>query len=76
MFTREDKGEYSSDLFTEYKKRRHDLSRLFDESYLVDMGHINADAVRDALSMPVVSTDELFEIEQLAGVERWVRTIQ
>ncbi|MDR6438222.1 asparagine synthase (glutamine-hydrolyzing) [Paenarthrobacter nicotinovorans] len=76
LFTREDKGEYSSDLFTEYKKRRHDLSRLFDESYLVDMGHINADAVRDALSMPVVSTDELFEIEQLAGVERWVRTIQ
>lgn len=76
LFTREDKGEYSSDLFTEYKKRRHDLSRLFDESYLVDMGHINADAVRDALSMPVVSTDELFEIEQLAGVERWVRAIQ
>ncbi len=76
LFTREDKGEYSSDLFTEYKKRRHDLSRLFDESYLVDMGHINADAVRDALSMPAVSTDELFEIEQLAGVERWVRAIQ
>jgi asparagine synthase (glutamine-hydrolysing) len=76
LFTREDKGEYSADLFTEYKKRRNDLRKLFDESYLVDMGHINADAVRDALSMPVVSTDELFEIEQLAGVERWVRAIQ
>jgi|GEM_PF-6765481 len=76
LFNRQDKGEYSSDLFTEYKTRRADLSRLFDESYLVDMGYVDPDAVRDALGMPVISTDELFEIEQLAGVERWVRALQ
>lgn len=73
VFTREDKGEYSSDLFAEYKTRRQDLRRLFEDSYLVDMGHVDPVAIRDALSMPVTGTEELFELEHLASVERWVR---
>ncbi|MFJ4171320.1 asparagine synthase-related protein [Paenarthrobacter sp. NPDC089714] len=75
IFTREDKGEYSSDLFQEFKARRRELSRLFDDSCLVDMGHVDPTAVRSALSMPVIGTDELYELEHLAGVERWIRRL-
>ncbi|HKU35365.1 MAG TPA: asparagine synthase-related protein [Paenarthrobacter sp.] len=76
IFTREDKGEYSSDLFSEFKARRRELSKLFDDSYLVDMGHVDPTAVRTALSMPVIGTDELFELEHLASVERWIRRLR
>lgn len=73
VFERTDKGEYSFDLFTEFKRGRRSLTTFFADSYLIDNGYIAPDKIRDALESPVVGTDQLFALQQLTSVERWAR---
>lgn len=75
VFSRPDKGEYSADLFADFIIHRESLRKLFKESYLADLGYINADLVVKAIDAPLLGTDHLFELEHLVSVERWVRSI-
>ncbi|MBF4552163.1 MULTISPECIES: asparagine synthase-related protein [unclassified Pseudoclavibacter] len=76
IFSREDKGEYSADLFSAFASRIGGLKSLFRESFLVDQGLLNPDAILTALEMPVLKTHDLFEIEQLATLELWAREME
>lgn len=73
VFTRQDKGEYSSDLFVEFYRQRGHLPKIFDDGYLVGHGLIDPKAVTDALTAPMVGTDALFALEHLVAIERWAR---
>jgi asparagine synthase (glutamine-hydrolysing) len=76
VFSRPDKGEYSADLFAEYRLRRDSVREVFTgDSYLIDVGIVDPDRVRDALAAPTTGTGELFELEQLALVERWAKEV-
>lgn len=76
IFSREDKGEYSADLFTAFASRIDGLKSMFRESFLIDLDVLNPDAILNALEMPMLKTQDLFEIEQLATLELWVREVE
>ncbi|WP_435738245.1 asparagine synthase-related protein [Cellulosimicrobium sp. PMB13] len=73
VFAREHKGEYSQDLFDEYRRERGALHELLLDGALVAAGLVDAGAVRRALGVPVTGTAQLFEVEHLVRVERWAR---
>ena len=75
VFARPDKGEYSKDLFAEYIRRRDELRRLFDESWLVDHRYVDPDRIVHAIDAPLLGTEQLFDLEHLASVEYWVRRV-
>lgn len=73
LFERRDKGEYSWDLFAEYKRRRIELKDFLLDGYLAGNCFIDSDKVVAALDSPTLGTERLFNLERIVNIERWAR---
>ena len=70
---RPDKGELSSELYQSFAANRGIVRRHLDNSYLVDLGIVDGDSLRAALSRSMYSTSSLMELEEIYHAEKWVR---
>ncbi len=73
VFDRNDKGEYSWDLFQDFQRHRSDVMRYLCDGYLACNYYIDPDKVRAAIEGPLLDTQRLFALEQLVSIERWIR---
>lgn len=73
VFDRNDKGEYSWDLFQDFQHHRSDVMRYLCDGYLACNYYIDPSKVRAAIEGPQLDTQRLFTLEQLVSVERWMR---
>lgn len=75
VFKRKNKGDYSMELYRAMEANRDSLHGYFDECYLMDLGVVDADKLRQAVLSGINDTTELHAIQSTLEVERWLRKI-
>lgn len=72
-FTRNGKGEYSYDIYSQFAGMREQLIDYLYESELARRGLIDLDALASRIASPAAVGDVVGGIERLVSVEKWLR---
>ncbi|MEV6301938.1 asparagine synthase-related protein [Actinoplanes sp. NPDC051861] len=72
-FAKQDRGDFTLDIYDEHEKRRDELLGWFDDSLLVERGLVDAGRLRPFLHAPSFADVGLIDLENVVGVERWLR---
>lgn len=75
LMERREKGEYGADLYADLRRSRAGLRDLFADSWLADHGLIDLKAVRAAIDAPVLGAEQVFDLEHVVAVERWMKEV-
>ncbi|MBE3002306.1 asparagine synthase [Nocardiopsis sp. HNM0947] len=74
-FQRRDKGEYSPEMFAEYKEQKDRIRATFAEgSLLEDMGLIDPSAFRRQIERYTPDGNSVEQVMQIHTIERWLRS--
>lgn len=74
-FTRENKGDYTADVYLEHSRKKKSLLEFFDSSLLHEQGFIRIDDLRAALDSPSVRDPSLIGVHNAVAAERWLRGV-
>ena len=75
IFARATKGEYSSDAYTSISRQKDQMERDLTGGALADLGIIDVNVLREKFSLKLLSSEFLFELQELASIERWARHV-
>lgn len=73
LFLKQGRGDFTTDIYEEHRRRRKELSRFFDESVLADHGLIDLPRLRPHLNAPSAADIGLIDLEAVVSAERWLR---
>lgn len=74
QFARKSKGDMSVDVYSAAEDNKQSFKDLFEDSVLVELGLIDADAVRRALGNIGTVGVDIHDLEVTVGLEAWVRS--
>ncbi|KUF06192.1 hypothetical protein AUL38_14070 [Leucobacter sp. G161] len=73
FFQRELKGDYSSDIYAEYARKRTQLLEFFDAPLVHEIGLVDVNLLRADLDSPSALDPALMAIHNVTTTERWLR---